>query len=103
MARYARFSSAADQQHFLIETDARSERSASLDGRALLVIIRFNWQVGLSNIELSLDGTIGQMFLDLKQISLVFVVEHSRRWQLQKGGCKMFAPHFKDEIAGLQK
>ena len=55
MARYARFSSAADQQHFLIETDARSERPASLDGRALLVIIRFNWQVGLSNIQLSLD------------------------------------------------
>ena len=99
MARYARFSSAADQQHFLIETDARSERSASLDGRALLVIIRFNWQVGLSNIELSLDGTIGQMFLDLKQISLVFVVEHSRRWQLHIRGNKMFEPLFRGGLS----
>ena len=32
---------------------------------------------------------------------MVLIVEHSR--QLQIGKCKMFAPHFKDEIAGLKK
>ena len=39
----------------------------------------------------------------LSYILLVFVVEHSRRWWLHIGGSKMLAPHFKDEIAGLQK
>ena len=39
----------------------------------------------------------------LSYFSLVFVVKHSRRWWLHIGGSKMLAPHFKDEIAGLQK
>ena len=39
----------------------------------------------------------------LSYFSLVVVVEHSRRWWLHIGGSKMLAPHFKDEIAGLQK
>ena len=39
----------------------------------------------------------------LSYFSLVIVVEHSRRWWLHIGGSKMLAPHFKDEIAGLQK
>ena len=39
----------------------------------------------------------------LLYFSLVFVVKHSRRWWLHIGGSKMLAPHFKDEIAGLQK
>ena len=39
----------------------------------------------------------------LSYFSLVIVVEPSRRWWLHIGGSKMLAPHFKDEIAGLQK